>query len=125
VAEPASDSILVVEDDESVRDALVTVLQLEGYQVGEAMHGAEALAVLRNGFVPSLILLDLMMPVMDGWQFRREQMKDPRLAPIPVVVVSAHTRAEELAGSPGVADVLMKPVDFDRLLTVIQRFCTT
>jgi CheY-like chemotaxis protein len=115
--------ILVVEDDDTVREALAMVLEHEGYRVGVAADGAEALALLRGGLSPCLILLDLMMPVMDGWQFRREQLNDPRLAPIPVVVVSAHTRAAEFAAAPGIADVIAKPIDFDRLLDTLQRHC--
>jgi two-component system response regulator MprA len=115
--------ILIVEDDESVRDALVAILQQEGYPVGEAGDGAQALALLREGLNPCLILLDLMMPRMDGWQFRREQLKDSRLAPIPVVVLSASNQAKRLAETPGVVDVFMKPVDLDQLLHTIERYC--
>ena len=115
--------ILVVEDDESVRGALVTILHYEGFPVREAEDGAIALELLRDGLDPCLILLDMMMPRMDGWQFRAEQMRDPGLAAIPVVVISAQMQAMQLAGSPGVKDVLMKPVDFDHLLGLIRDHC--
>src|SRR5690349_23695253 len=90
-------SVLVVEDDFDLRDALVPILEYEGHRVVSAANGKEALERLRTMPPPSLILLDLMMPVMDGEQFRAQQLRDPALASIPVVIVSAHASAEERA----------------------------
>src|SRR4051794_28574938 len=87
---PASSKlILVVDDDPDLRDTLGQILEDEGYSVAAASNGREALAYLRERPAPSLILLDLMMPVMDGWQFRSEQRLDSVLAKIPVLVISA------------------------------------
>ena len=82
-------SILIVEDDSDLREALSEVLRDEGYSVESAADGREALDRLRRDLRPSLILLDLTMPVMNGWQFRAEQRRDPALSEIPVVVLSA------------------------------------
>jgi CheY-like chemotaxis protein len=122
---PNGHPILVVEDDESMRTAMVAILHHEGYPVAEADDGAVALGLLRDGLEPCLILLDLMMPGMDGWQFREAQMRDPGFASIPVVVISAQLQAKRLAGSPGIKDVLTKPVDFDQLLPLIREHCSS
>jgi len=111
--------ILVVEDDDDAREAIVTILQLTGYQAVPAADGEEALDRLRQIGSPDLILLDLWMPVMDGWQFREEQRKDPDLAKIPVVVVSAlgaqaHIDADE---------IITKPIDAERLLATVRHYC--
>ena len=113
--------VLVVDDDACTREAVVAGLERSGFAVFEAANGAAALDVLRRGFVPRVIVLDLMMPVMDGAEFRRRQLADPALAAIPVVVVSADARASRLAGTPGVHAVLVKPVDLDDLLHAIER----
>src|SRR2546427_12667574 len=82
--------VLVVEDNTEVRQALVALLEAEGYRVAQAVDGVSALRLLRAGDVrPCLIVLDLMMPRMSGWDFRREQRSDRRLAGLPGVVVSA------------------------------------
>jgi len=112
--------VMVVEDDPDQREAVVLALESEGYAVVAAGSGVEALEALEAGSRPCMILLDLMMPEMDGVDFRRAQLASPALAEIPVVVVSAFgqlTRAKYLR----VADYLPKPVDFDRLLAVIER----
>src|SRR5437762_11749160 len=88
-------TVLAVEDDFDLRDALVPILEYEGHRVVSAANGQEALERLQTMPPPSLILLDLMMPVMDGEEFRARQLRDPTLASIPVVVVSAHARSEE------------------------------
>ena len=81
-------SILVVEDDPELLEGLSELLESEGHQVRRARHGLEALGFLRAGQRPNLILLDLMMPIMNGWQFRQEQRMDSELAKIPIVVIS-------------------------------------
>ncbi|HMI85566.1 MAG TPA: response regulator [Polyangiaceae bacterium] len=112
--------ILIVEDDDDIREALTQILELEGYVVREAANGREALEISAREPVPSLILLDLMMPVMDGWQFRSEQLKDPTLSKIPVVVISADASVHEKVASFGAASVLPKPISLDRLLRAVE-----
>jgi CheY-like chemotaxis protein len=112
--------VLIVEDDPDQRDAVALALEAEGYAVVTAGSGLDALERLHAGVRPCMILLDLMMPEMDGVQFRSEQLKSAALAEIPVVVVSAYgqqTRAKYLR----VADYLRKPVELDRLLAVVER----
>src|SRR5690349_1848715 len=89
--------VLVVEDSTDARQMLASLLEVEGFAVRTAANGREALDQLRAGPPPCLILLDLMMPVMDGYQFRAEQRQDPGLSPIPVVVVSAVAGGEDTA----------------------------
>jgi CheY-like chemotaxis protein len=120
-AEQRGKTILIVEDDTATRDALTLILSAEGFAVVGAANGEEALGVLRSESPPDLILLDLMMPIMDGWQFRREQSVDPRLSAIPVVVLSADGNVQQKAASLRVAAYLQKPVDVDNLLEVIHR----
>jgi DNA-binding response OmpR family regulator len=114
--------VLIVEDDDDAREALAAFLEGEGYQVLEAHDGREALDRLRLSPV-CLVLLDLMMPVMNGWAFRAEQLRDPALASVPVVVVTADTTAVSRVGALGVAACMTKPLDLDRLLDVVGRHC--
>ena len=116
-------SILIVEDDEDVRGALAAVLEEEGHTVLEARHGEEALRMLRAPNAVCLILLDLFMPIMNGWAFRDEQRRDPKLSTIPVIVLSADGAAVKSAASMGVVDYMVKPVDFDRLLKLVAHHC--
>jgi CheY-like chemotaxis protein len=113
--------ILVVEDDEALREGLADALLLEGYRVESAENGQTALHILKAGLRPCLILLDLMMPVMDGWTFRKELMKDPALADIPVVVMTAASAA----AARGVAThtTLWKPLQMETVVNVIQQHC--
>jgi CheY-like chemotaxis protein len=115
--------ILLVEDDEATRTAMALALELQGYTVTAVANGQEALDQLRAAGRPCLILLDLMMPVMDGWQFRRAQAQDPALAGIPVVVVSADGSVPQKAAALGAAGFLQKPVEVDDLLVTVQRHC--
>jgi CheY-like chemotaxis protein len=114
-------TILVVEDDTATREALALVLSGQGFSVLTAANGQEALGHLHGKPRPDLILLDLMMPVMDGWQFRREQIRDPALATIPVVVLSADGNVQQKAASLHAAGYLQKPVDVSNLVEAIQR----
>jgi DNA-binding response OmpR family regulator len=107
--------VLVVEDEEDIRDTLAEALASEGYEVVRACDGAEALEKLRACH-PAVVLLDLMMPVMDGWAFRAAQREDPTVCRIPVIVVSAEGRA----GGLDVAGFLQKPFDLDQLLTAVR-----
>jgi CheY-like chemotaxis protein len=112
--------ILVVEDDSTTRLAMKTLLEAAGYRVACASNGREALDHLRRAEPPWLILTDLSMPVMTGWQFRREQQQDPALSRIPVVVLSAEGDLPRIAAGLGVAGHLPKPVEFDGLLEAIR-----
>lgn len=116
--------ILLVEDDLDVRGTLAELLEEHGYEVVCAGNGEEALAELSSPAAPSAILLDLAMPVMDGWTFRRRQRSDPRLAAIPTVVISANvpSDAREVLGL-GAAAVLAKPFDLERLVETLHRVC--
>jgi two-component system, chemotaxis family, chemotaxis protein CheY len=113
--------ILVVEDDRDLSEALGLALEHAGYEVAFAPNGKAALDLLRDGVAPAVILLDLAMPVMSGWAFRRHQVVDPALAAIPVIVLSADPRAASLADSPGIRDVLTKPLDVEVLLRALER----
>ena len=113
--------ILVVEDDKNLRDTLSDALSLEGYEVVCAEHGEAALQYLRMGARPCLILLDLMMPVMDGWTLRREILKDESLADIPVVVMTA--ASQSYASTLESAAILYKPLAMDDVVGVVQEHC--
>ena len=115
--------VLVVEDDPDLLFALSEMLESEGYQVACARHGLEALGRLRGGVRPSLILLDLMMPIMNGWQFRYEQRQDSDLARIPVVVVSAKSDSRQHAEWLEADAYLSKPIDVNLLLGMVGRYC--
>jgi CheY-like chemotaxis protein len=109
---------LVVDDDEDVRIALRLFLEGEGFVVEEAVNGSEALQRLRSGLRPQLIVLDLMMPVMTGWEFREQQRAAPELKDIPVVIFTA---AGLTTGAVDDLTVLPKPVDTTRLLETLKR----
>jgi CheY-like chemotaxis protein len=114
-------TVMVVEDDLDTREMLCRFLELEGYQVESASNGRQALDRLNGGAQACVIVLDLMMPVMDGWQFRREQVRDTQLSQIPVIVVSAAGR--DRIDRIDADDVLSKPVDLDELLACVSQYC--
>jgi CheY-like chemotaxis protein len=107
-------TVLVVDDDEGVRESLALALELEGYAIVRAADGIDALIALRTGARPDVIVLDLEMPIMPGWEFREKQLSDPALAAIPVVVVSASSRAVSADRR------LTKPFDLDALLCAVR-----
>jgi CheY-like chemotaxis protein len=116
--------ILVIDDEISICDMLAEVLTDEGYGVVTASNGREAMNVLRQGNEPPcVILLDLMMPVMTGWEFRKEQQQDPALAAIPVVVLSAVQNIKTEATALGAAAHISKPINFATLLDTVERYC--
>ncbi len=115
--------ILIVEDDRDVADVLAEVLELEGYHTARFGNGREALDYLRRGNRPDLILLDLMMPVMDGFEFRREQEQTPELAAIPVVALSADGNINHKAISLRACGSLEKPATIDQLLDEVEKVC--
>ena len=114
-------NILVVEDNDDVREMMAVTLELEGHEVSTAVNGRDALNKLRAGERPCVILLDLMMPVMNGWEFRNALERDPILKSVPVVIVSAATA--ELVHNADAAAYLPKPLDMEQLLHVVGGFC--
>jgi CheY-like chemotaxis protein len=113
--------ILIVEDDTFARDALSAILRMEGYDVCAAPDGQEALRQLRGGYFPDLILLDLMMPCMDGREFRRHQRQDPELCGIPIIICSATIDIHHEATALGAAGYLQKPIQVPGLLAYLRR----
>jgi CheY-like chemotaxis protein len=120
---PVAKHILIVEDDFDVAQSIADVLEAEGYRVSIAGNGQEALEHLRGSEHPALILLDMMMPVMDGWRFREAQQRIPEVASIPVVTVTADGDARGKAAAIGAAGHLGKPVTMDALLDEVERLC--
>ena len=116
-------TVLVVEDDPELLLSLSEVIESEGYNVACARHGLEALGRLRGGVRPSVILLDLMMPIMNGWQFRYEQRQDSDLAKIPVVVVSAKSDSQQHAAWLEADGYISQPIDLDLLFDMLARYC--
>ena len=112
----------MVEDDYDSREMLRILLESEGYPVISAANGREALRHL-SAASPCLIILDLMMPIMNGWEFRAVQTQDPTYAQIPVVVVSADGNVKDKAATLGAAGYLQKPVQFDHLLDLVRQHC--
>jgi CheY-like chemotaxis protein len=119
IEQQRSGCILVVEDNADLRELYRKAMRMEGYEIREAINGQEALNMLRNGqSKPHLIILDLMMPVMDGWEFLRIRSLDPDLDQIPVIVCSASKD-----NVPTTLRFLKKPVDLDVLLGIAEEFC--
>jgi CheY-like chemotaxis protein len=114
--------IMVVDDDDDIRETLVGLLEDEGYPVKAFPTGRDALDALLAGLEPRVILLDLMMPVMDGAEFRRAQLADPKLAPIPVILITA-AGLEPIKRSD-YSEVLRKPLKIDRVLASIASYCS-
>lgn len=116
--------IFVVEDSKDLRDLIKILFDGEGYATEFACDGLEALQKLRSlQQMPSLILLDLMMPGMDGFQFRAEQQKDPRLSKIPVLIMTADANAKRKAKQLGTTGYLRKPVEVNVLIKVAEKYC--
>ncbi len=116
--------VMVVEDDADVREALVEILEERGCEVVSAANGALAMAYLKNAAVlPCLILLDLMMPVMDGQAFREAQVLDPVLAGIPIVVISAYRDVQSHAERLQAASFIKKPPRIEELESAIAQHC--
>ena len=117
-------TVLVVEDDESIRETLQEILQVEGYKVETATDGREALDRLAQAPLPSLILLDLMLPNVNGWQVIEELRQDPQTkgAAVPIVITSA---AGDIAAATAkkVEGYLKKPIQLEQLLKTVEKFC--
>jgi len=117
-------AVLIVDDDPDIRGAVLETLEDEGYVALGARNGQEALALLRSLPVqPGLILLDMMMPVMDGQGFRTEQLADKAISEIPVVVMTADAQGTRKTDTLKAAAVLKKPVELEGLLDVVRTFC--
>ena len=119
--------ILVVEDDVDIREALTELLQSEGFEVDSVANGHEGIKFLGEKTAetyPALILLDLMMPIKDGWEFRAEQRADPRFSHIPVIVLSADGGLKQKAEAIEADGYLKKPIEVDALLDIVQKYCS-
>ena len=113
--------VAIIEDDNEFRDMLRELLEEEQYRVVAVSNGAEALETLRGETLPNVILLDVSMPVMDGFDFLRFRNDDPQLAAVPVVLVTNAKPHER--PTIGVNDVVRKPIDIDEILFAIKRYC--
>ena len=112
---------MLVEDSIDIREMMAAALELAGMRVLTAANGRAALTLLHELPPPCLILLDLMMPVMDGWELGAALKRDPRLSAVPVIVVSALSR--DMASDVGATAYLPKPIDIDQLLEVVCEHC--
>ena len=120
----AAAKILLIDDDFAILDGLAELLEGEGFAVVAASNGLEALNRLRSGLRVDVIVLDVMMPMMDGWDFRAEQLADPSLRDIPVVVISAcGFTPDTLRHQFKAYDVLAKPLDFQRFIGALKGVC--
>jgi CheY-like chemotaxis protein len=120
---PGANAVLVVDDDQDIRETMQEVLQDDGFSVATARNGEKALTWLRASPAPALILLDLSMPVMNGEAFRQEQRNDPLLALIPVIVLSAAAGLADKVRRMQIDGCLRKPVDLNLLLLTVGRYC--
>jgi CheY-like chemotaxis protein len=112
--------ILVVDDDPAIRDVVADILESSDYAVQRAVDGADALAKIRQD-QPAAVLLDLMLPLMDGWDFLRSCREDPPCARVPIVVMSAARDARAVADELGARAFLAKPFELDTMLSVVER----
>jgi len=115
--------VLLVEDESLLRESLAELIRRAGFEVVVATDGQEALDHLHRGLQPRLILLDLVMPRMSGWQFREQQLRDPALAGIPLVVITGIGDAAVKARRLGAEHGLEKPLDIDTVLGLVRRYC--
>ena len=114
-------SILIIDDDKVIRDTLGFILQEEGYSTTLAANGQEGLDLLANAErLPDVILLDIMMPVLNGIQFRQEQLNKPDIKRIPTIIMSADHSVHKNCASLGCKHVLKKPIDLDELLAILE-----
>ena len=121
-ASPRRCLVAIIEDDSEFRAMLRELLEEERYRVIAMANGAEALEMLRGDSMPDVILLDVSMPIMDGFDFLRHRNADPRLSTVPVVLVTNAKPHER--PTVGVSDVVRKPIDIDEILFAIKRYCS-
>ena len=115
-------NILLIEDDLDINEAIQSILKDENFNVDAVFNGKEALEYLKNSHHnPSLILIDLMMPLMNGLQFREAQLQDPRIANIPTVMLSASNNFEDI-NKLKFQGYLPKPLDLDTLINIVRKF---
>lgn len=118
------DTILIVDDDSDTREAMRLMLEAEGYLVTTANDGSEALAVLLlNGLRPCVIVMDLAMPVMNGVEFRKEQLNHADIARIPFIAYSAVLDVRSAAQQLGASGYFEKPTEFEHVLSIIRQHC--
>lgn len=116
--------VLIIDDELPIRETLSELLEEEGYSVASVANGREALAYLDQlAEMPALILLDLTMPIMSGWEFRAQQQQHPVFSTIPVVVLSANAEPKKVKAVLQVDHFIAKPVDYTQLLSTIERYC--
>ncbi|RYZ98819.1 MAG: response regulator [Proteobacteria bacterium] len=115
-------TILIVDDDQGIREALKELLEIEGYHVDTANGGTEGLAYLRAN-KPSLVLLDLMMPGMGGLEFRENQLAENLAPEVPVVLMSADGQIQKRGEQAQVTEYLKKPMDINEVLALVKRYC--
>lgn len=113
-------NILVIEDNKEIQDSIKMALEIDGFNVFTANNGREGMNLLEKIPTPSLILLDLLMPVMNGWEFMEELNKDIMHSSIPVVIVSALDKKQT---TPNVSGYIQKPIDLDKLLKIAEKHC--
>jgi CheY-like chemotaxis protein len=116
--------ILVVDDDPAIRDVVADILEISDYAVQTAVNGAEALEKIRQD-QPAAVLLDLMMPVMNGWEFLRACRQESPCADVPIVVMSAARDASDVADELGAQAFLAKPFELDSVLSVVEQVAPT
>lgn len=119
-SDAAKGTVLIVEDDLESREALAELLEVEGYRAIRTANGQEALDFLRQGSRPDLIIMDMIMPRVNGFRFRRLQRRDPALASIPVIITTAIGRAAGVEANL----ILQKPIDVKTLLRAVAEFCS-
>jgi CheY-like chemotaxis protein len=121
VSPATSQPLMIIDDDDDLRDALMDVMSAQGYEVAAFADARAALSALEEGLIPFLILLDLMMPGMSGWEFRAAQLANPKLLSIPVVVVTAANMLSDGVHTLSGLEILRKPFDVSTLLTTVAR----
>ena len=115
--------ILIIEDNKSIRDTLVLALEFDNYQVQTASNGSEALTLLENSTeLPHIIILDMQMPVMNGYEFRKEQMKRSKISQIPVIILTANNNLQDLKKELQAYEFLNKPVEVQDLYFILETF---
>ena len=115
--------VLIIDDDEDIRESLKMALETEGYEIFEAANGREALDLLPKIPNPAVILLDLVMPVMNGWEFLKELSENYGLAGIPVLIITGFSEAFSKKGVPA-SGVIQKPIDLAELTNTVKQYTT-
>ena len=115
--------VLIVDDDTDILDALAELLAAHAVRVETAPSGFAALETLQRNPLPSLVLLDIRMPGMSGWDVYTWMQRDPTTAGVPVVIISGEGQTPSEARARGVKEVLRKPIDLDAMLRLVERYC--